>query len=40
MKIAMRILVFAVALGTSAVSMSNSFSLPGPVPNEPPHTTA
>lgn len=40
MKIAMRMIVFALVLGASAFSMSNSFSLPGPVPSEPPHTVA
>jgi hypothetical protein len=38
MKIAMRVFVLALVLGTSAFSISNSFSLPGPVPSEPPHT--
>jgi hypothetical protein len=40
MKIAMRMFVLAVAVGTTAFSMSTSFSLPGPVPSEPPHTVA
>ena len=40
MKIAMRTIVLALLLGTSAFSMSNSFSLPGPVPQFPPHTVA
>ena len=40
MKIAMRLFVLALVLGASAFSMSNSLSLPGPVPTEPPHTIA
>jgi hypothetical protein len=40
MKITMRVIVLALMLGTSVFSMGNSFSLPGPVPSEPPHTVA
>ncbi len=37
MKTAMRTIVLTLVLGGSAFSMNNSLSLPGPVPQYPPH---
>ena len=40
MKLAMRMVVLTLVLGVLGFSQSSSFSLPGPVPDFPPHTAA